>query len=202
MGKVIFNTSISLDGYSAGPNAGTENPMGDGGDALFAWYNMGDIPYSMEGDVPPSMLSRQSIDHLREYVSSIGAVITGRKTFDITDGWHGKPPGGIPFIVLTHNPPREWQYEGSPYTFVTGGIEEAVRKAKEAAGSRDVAVGTASTARQCLQAGLLDEMWLDVAPVILGGGESPFEEVGPLQLEPTQVIQAPGVTHMGYRVVR
>lgn len=202
MAKVIFNTSISLDGYSAGPNAGPENPMGDGGDALFTWYSMGDIPYSMEGDVPPSMLSRQSIDHLREYVSSIGAVITGRKTFDITGGWNGKPPGGVPFIVLTHKPPSQWLYEGSPYTFVTGSIENAVKTAMEAAGGKDVAVGTASTARQCLQAGLLDELWLDVAPVILGGGRSPFEQVTGIQLEPIQMIQAPGVTHMGYRVIR
>jgi dihydrofolate reductase len=100
--------------------------------------------------------------------------------------------------------PQEWVYEGSPFTFVTDGVGSAVEKAKEAAGEKDVAVGAASIVQQCIRAGLLDEVHINLVPVLLGGGVRLFEHLGgtPIDLESTRVIEAPGVTHLTFRVVR
>ena len=110
----------------------------------------------------------------------------------------------MPIVVLTHSVPDGWEYEGSPFTFVTDGLESAVEQAREAAGEKDVAVGAASLVQQCLAAGLLDEVHVDVVPVLLGGGVRLFDNLGPghIELERTEVIEAPGVTHMTFRVVR
>jgi dihydrofolate reductase len=111
---------------------------------------------------------------------------------------------GVPTFVVTHTVPQEWVYEGSPFTFVTDGVESAVEKAKEAAGEKDVAVGAASIAQQCIRAGLLDEIHIDLVPVLLGSGVRLFEHLGtePIELESTRVIEAPGVTHLTFRVVK
>ena len=204
MGKVIFNNSISLDGFVAGPNDNPDNGLGDGGMALFDWYFSGDVPFQMEGDVPAFKVSQASADYLLEWINSVGAMVAGRRMFDIAGAWGGNPPGGGPCFILTHNPPREWLKEGSPFTFVTDGIESAIRQAKAAAGGKDVAIGSASIAQQCLRAGLLDEIRLDIAPVLLGSGVRLFENLGemPVKLEIIHVIDTPAVTHVGYRVVK
>lgn len=204
MGKVIFNNSISLDGFVAGPNDNPDNGLGDGGMALFDWYFSGDVPFQMEGDVPPMKVSKASADYLREWITTVGAMVAGRRMFDIAGAWGGNPPGGGPCFILTHHPPQEWMKEGSPFTFVTDGVESAIRQAKVAAREKDVAIGSASIAQQCLRAGLLDEIHLDIAPVLLGGGVRLFENLGemPVKLEIIQVIDTPAVTHMGYRVAR
>lgn len=202
MPKVVFSTSISIDGYVAGPNDGPENGLGDGGDALFRWYFSGDTDVQVPG-APPMKLSKVSAEHFLNGISTIGAMICGRRMFDIAQAWGGTPPGS-PCFVVTHHPPQEWMKDGSPFIFVTDGVESAIRQAKAAAGDKDVAISSASIAKQALAAGLLDELWLDVAPVLLGGGVQLFENMGtmPVEMEIIQVINAPGVTHVGYRVMR
>ena len=132
--------------------------------------------------------------------------MTGRRTFDITNGWGGKHPIGedIPIFVLTHSVPDGWDYEGSPFTFVTDGVQSAVEQARAAAGEKNVAVGAASLVQQCLKAGLLDEVHVDVVPVLLGAGVRLFDNLGtePIELESTALIADPDVTHMTFRVLK
>jgi dihydrofolate reductase len=204
VGKVSTGLSMSLDGFIAGPNDGPERPLGEGGERLFAWYSEGDTEYRLPGTDMVVRVSPQSAELLREAHARMGAFVTGRRTFDITGGWGGRPPLGVPTFVLTHTVPQEWVYEGSPFTFVTEGVERAVELAKQAAGNKDVAVGAASIAQQCIRAGLLDEIHIDLVPVILGGGVSLFERSGgaPIGLESTEVVEGVGVTHLTFRVVR
>jgi dihydrofolate reductase len=124
--------------------------------------------------------------------------------FDVSGAWGGKHPMDVPVVVLTHIVPQEWVYEGSPFTFVTEGIEQAVEHAQAIAGDKTVGVGGADVTRQCLKAGLLDEIGIDLVPVLLGSGVRLFEHLGiePVELERTSVTEAPGVTHIRFRVVK
>ena len=204
MGKVATGLSMSLDGFIAGPNDGPRSPLGDGGERLFAWYSGGDTDYGLPGTEMVFKVSRASAELLRVAHSKMGAFVTGRRTFDITNGWGGSPPLGVPTFVVTHTVPQEWVYEGSPFTFVTDGVESAVEQAKAVAGDKDVAVGAASIAQQCIRAGLLDEIHMDLVPVLLGGGVQLFDHLGtePIELESTQVIEGAGVTHLAFRLVK
>src|ERR687897_987591 len=168
MGKVATWLSMSLDGFIAGPNDGPERPLGDGGERLFAWYSSGDTEYRLPGTEMVFKVSPQSAALLREAHSKMGAFVTGRRTFDITNGWGGNPPLGVPTFVGTHTVPQEWVYKESPFTFVTDGFESALAQAKAVAADKDVAVGAASIAQQCIRAGLLDEIHVDLVPVLLG----------------------------------
>ena len=204
MGKVAMGLSMSLDGFIAGPNDGPERPLGEGGERLFEWYSSGDTEYGLPGTEMVFRISPQSAELLREAHARMGAFVTGRRTFDITNGWGGNPPLGVPTFVVSHSVPREWVYEGSPFTFVTDGVESAVEQARAVAGEKDVAVGAASVVQQCIRAGLLDEIHVDLVPVLLGGGVRLFEHLGstPIELESTRVVEAVGVTHLTFRVVR
>ena len=204
MGKVVLEISMPLDGFVAGPNDGPERPLGDGGERLFQWYSSGDTAFPLPGTDMVFKISRASAELLRVSWSTIGAAVTGRRTFDIAGGWGGKPPGGVPYFVVTHTVPQEWVKEGSPFTFVTDGVESAVRQAKKAAGDKNVAVSSANIMQQCLKAELLDEIQIDLVPVLLGDGVRLFDHLGiaPIQLECTRVIEAPGVTHLRFRVVK
>jgi dihydrofolate reductase len=155
MGKVAMGLSMSLDGFIAGPNDGPERPLGEGGERLFAWYSGGETEYRLPGTEMVFEVSPQSAELLREAHSKMGAFVTGRRTFDITNGWGGRHPLGAPTFVVTHTVPQEWVYEGSPFTFVTDGVESAVEQAKAVAGDKDVAVGAASIVQQCVRAGCL-----------------------------------------------
>ena len=201
MGKVVFNMTMSLDGFVAGPNDNPDNGLGDGGDALFNWYFSGDTEILLSR--APLKVSAQSAKILKDAVETYGAGVWGRKTFDIAHAWGGHPPGSPAFIV-THNIPQEWVYEGSPFTFVTNGVENAIRQAKEAAGEKDVVVCTASILQQCLNAGLMDEIHVDVAPLLLGRGVRLFDHLtmDATKLERIRVVDVPGVTHLGFRVVK
>lgn len=203
MGKVVFNMTVSLDGFVAGLNDSPEEGLGDGGDALFNWYFSGDTEILLSEGTPPLKISAQSAALLKEAVESSGAGVWGRRTFDIAHAWDGHPPG-TPAFIVTHNIPQEWVYEGSPFTFVTDGVESVIRQAKEAAGEKDVVVSTASILQQCLNAGLMDEIHLDVAPLLLGKGVRLFDQlnIDPIRLERIRVVEAPGVTHIGFRVVK
>ena len=203
MGKVVFNMTVSLDGSVSGPNDSPDQGLGEGGDALFNWYFSGDTEILLSEGTPPLKVSKQSAALLKESVETYGAGVWGRKTFDIAHAWGGHPPGSPAFIV-THKIPQEWVYEGSPFTFVTDGVESAIRQAQQAAGDKAVVVCTASILQQCLNAGLMDEMHLDVAPLLLGNGVRLFDhlDIDPINLERIRVVEAPGVTHIGFRVVK
>ncbi len=205
MGKVRTGHSMSLDGCIAGPNDGPEAPMGDGGERLLAWYSGGDTEYRLPGTEMVFRVSPQSAELLRETRTTTGALVTGRRTFDLTHGWGGEHPLGVPVFVLTHTVPQEvWVYEGSPFTFVTDGLESALEQAKAVAGDKDVGVIGASLVQQCIRAGLLDEIHFDLVPVLLGEGVRLFDHLGtePIELESTRVIEGAGVTHLTFRVVK
>jgi dihydrofolate reductase len=204
MGKVMVSLSMSLDGFIAGPNDGPENPLGDGGERLFRWYSSGDTDFRWPSGTMTSKVSAISAAYLREMVPAIGALVTGRRTFDIAHAWGGRHPVNVPVVVLTHAIPQEWAEKASIFTFISDGVESAVARAKEIAGSKDVAVDAASLAQQCLKAGLLDEICIDLVPVLLGGGVRLFDRlsVAPIGLERVRVIEAPGVTHLVFRVSR
>ena len=204
MGKVRTGHSTSLDGFIAGPNDGPEAPMGHGGERLLGWYATGDTEYRLPGTEMVFKVSAQTAELLRETRTTTGALVTGRRTFDLTNGWGGRHPLDVPVFVVSHTVPQEQVSEGSPFTFVTEGVEDAVEQARAVAGEKDVAVGAASIAQQCIRAGLLDEVHINLVPVLLGGGVRLFEHLGitPIELESTRVVEAPGVTHLGFRVLR
>ena len=177
MGKVATGLSISLDGFIAGPNDGSHSPLGDGGERLFAWYSGGETEYRLPGTELVFKVSPQSAELLREVENTMGACVTGRRTFDISGGWGGRPPLGVPTFVVTHTVPQDWVYAGSPFEFVTDGVESAVRQAKAVAGEKDVAVMAASIVQQCIGAGLLDEI---VVNLILSSGSSNEGLPGPI----------------------
>jgi dihydrofolate reductase len=195
---------MSLDGFIAGPNDGLQSPLGDGGERLFAWYSGGDTEYRLPGTEMVFKVSPQSAELLRVTHRTMGAFVTGRRTFDIANAWGGRPPLGVPTFVVTHTVPQEWVYEGSPFTFVMDGVESAVEKARAVAGVKIIAVGAASIAQQCIRAGLLDEIHVDLVPVLLGNGVRLFDHLGtePIELESTRVIEGAGVTHLTFRVVK
>lgn len=204
MGKVGTGFSTSLDGFIAGPNDSPERPLGDGGERLFAWYFGGDTEYTMPGGGMTLKVSPQSADLLRESHEKTGALVVGRRHFDLANGWSGRHPMDLPVFVVSHSIPREWVYEGSPFTFVTSDVESAVERARAIAGDKDVGVGGANIAQQAIKAGLVDEVGVDLVPVLLGGGVRFFDHLGDgrIELERTRVIEAPGVTHLRFRVVK
>jgi len=151
MAKVAVALTVSLDGYIAGPNDGSELPLGEGGAALFEWYFNGDTP-SRHYD--RFKLSKSSAEVFDAGIDSCGAVVTGRRTYDIAGAWGGDGPvPGRPLFVLTHNVPAEVPATSVPYTFVTDGIESAIQQAKAAAGDKYVALAGSQAAQQCLRAG-------------------------------------------------
>jgi dihydrofolate reductase len=204
MSKVIVELSMSLDGFVAGPNDSPERPLGEGGERLFQWYASGDTALPLPGTAMVFQVSRASAELLREERDTFGAMVVGRRTFDIAKAWGGHPPGGGACFVVTHIVPQAWVYDGSPFTFVTDGVASAIRQAKHAAGDKHVAVSSANIVQQCLKLGVLDEIHIDLAPVPLGQGVRLFDHLGaaPIELERTRVVEAPGVTHLRFRVVK
>jgi dihydrofolate reductase len=179
---------------------------------LFDWYFDGDTPIrryeaavSQGVSVPPFRLSSSSAAVFEELVESGGAVVTGRRTYDIADAWGGNGPlPGLPLFVLTHHVPEHVPHGQSRYTFVTDGVENAIGQAKAAAGDKDVSLMGASIAQQCLRAGLLDEIQIHLAPVLLGSGVRLFDHLDTqnIELEKIRVVDSPGVTHLRFRVVK
>ncbi|NMB90588.1 MAG: deaminase [Chloroflexi bacterium] len=195
--------TMSLDGFVSGPHDGPDNGLGDGGDQLFEWYFGGDTEVPISDGNMTLKVSPQSAALLQEAFQSYGAGVWGRRTFDIARAWGGHPPGK-PCFIVTHHVPDEWVYPGSPFVFVTDGVESAVRQARAAAGDKDVVLCTASILQQCLDAGLVDEIHVDVAPLLLGDGVRLFDhlKIEPTRLECIRVVSAPGVTHLGFRLLR
>jgi dihydrofolate reductase len=200
MGKVMVSLSISLDGYIAGPDDGLEHPLGRGGERIFAWMNAGPESARVNEWLAPPEASKAIID---AWSTDCGAIVSGRRTFDIAGGWKDGHPIDVPIFVVTHEAPTggEW----SPRVqFVTDGLVRAVELAQEAAGDKDVSVCAANPVQQLLRAGLLDEIEVSVTPTLLGGGVRLFDHIGdePIDLEQIDVTPSDGVTHLRYRVVR
>jgi dihydrofolate reductase len=211
MSSVKCHISISLDGFVAGPNQSVENPLGEGGERLHEWAFPTDSWREQHGKEG----GRHSPDAevAAEVVEGVGAYIMGRKMFGGGDGpwdeawtgwWGEDPPFHTPVFVLAHHEREPLPMQGgTTFTFVTGGIESALEQARAAAGDRDVMIaGGASAVQQYLAAGLLDELYLHIVPVLLGAGERLLEGVGDPRLEPVQVVASPAVTHVKYRVGR
>ena len=213
MAELICSISISLDGFVAGPNPSLEEPLGEGGELLHEWAFAATSwreSHGLEGGE-----KNADSDVIEESLRATGAVVMGRKMFSGSegpwendpraDGWWGDdPPFHVPVFVLTHHA-RETKVMqgGTSFNFVTDGIEAALEQARAAAEEKDVLLaGGASVVQQYLKAGLLDELQIHVAPVLLGGGTSLFEQLGiePLGLEATRVIASPSVTHLRFRV--
>jgi dihydrofolate reductase len=212
MAKVSVALTMSLDGFIAGPNDGAELPLGEGGTRLFNWYFDGDTAVRRYQEaarrgvsVPPFKLSSSSAEVFEELIESGGAVVTGRRTYDIAGAWGGNGPlPGVPLFVVTHNVPEHVPQGESHYTFVTQGVESAIEQARAAAGDKYVGLMGASVPQQCLRAGLLDEIQIHLVPVLLGGGVRLFDHLGSdkIELETIRVVDSPGVTHLRFRVVK
>jgi dihydrofolate reductase len=204
MGTVGTSLTMSLDGFIAGPNDGPENPLGEGGMPLFDWYTAGDTEYTMPSGRMTVRVSAASAEMLRKAHAETGALVTGRRTFDLAHGWGGRHPIDVPVFVVTHTPPQEWLDKPSPFTFVTEGVETAIAQAKAVAGDKNVAVGAASLVQQSLRAGLLDVVQVELVPILLGKGIRLFDNLGDrqIQLNLIDVIEGTGVTHLRYSVVK
>jgi dihydrofolate reductase len=195
MATVISSFSTSLDGFIADP-ADEVGP-------LFDWYSSGDVEVRPPGYPMVWHLSEGSARHWQELIDRAGAMVCGRRLFDHTRGWGGNPPLGVPTFVVSHRPPpSDWPPRpDAPFTFVTSGLAAAVDQAKAVAGGdRIVSVAGANVAQQCLNAGLLDEVWIELVPVFLGKGIRYFDNVAPAALESPRIIEGDGVTHLRYRV--
>ena len=196
MTQVIAIMSMSLDGFVA--------DLDDGVAEVFDWYvGSGDVEVRTGGAHPMTFsMSQASAAHVRGLTSGLGAVLTGRRTFDVAQGWGGQHGWG-PAFVMTHHVPDGWPRPGSTVYFVTDGVKSAVARAKAAAGGKSVGVHGADVIRQCLAAGLLDELSIDVAAVLLGSGvrlfDQPHAGTSTVLGDPT-VVQGVGVTHLRYPV--
>jgi dihydrofolate reductase len=195
MATVIAEMSMSVDGFVA-------DPFDEVG-PLFDWYGNGDV------EVPTAQperwtfrTSEASARYLRESLQRTGAIVAGRRLFDVAGGWGGTHPWGVPVFVVTHSLPEGWPREDAPFTFVTDGLERAVARAKATAGEGWVGVAGPNVAQQCLDARLLDEVRINLVPVLLGEGIRFFGNLSnaPLALEGPNVIEGIGVTHLRYRV--
>jgi dihydrofolate reductase len=198
MTKVLAGITTSVDGYVAGPGDGPGKGLGEGGERLHYWVFGGPWSYDSGSTGEPT---GEDAAWLEETMARVGAVVGGRWTYEAADRWGDTNPWGLPFFIVTHRPEEE--PAGGAFTFVDG-VEEAVARAREAAGDKDVHVmGGADVIRQALAAGLVDELTIIVAPVVLGGGKHLFEGFDQsLELEHIGVRQSPLATFVDYRVKR
>ena len=196
MAKVVAGITTSIDGYVAGPNDGPDKGLGEGGERLHFWVFGGPWTYDAE---PSGEATGEDAAWLGEVMSRIGAVVGGRWTYEAAKHWGDKNPWGLPVFIVTHRPDEE--PEGGAFRFVSG-VEQAVELAREAAGGKDVHVmGGAEVIRQALAAGIVDELTIIIAPVVLGGGKRLFDGFSTsLELEHLGVRQSPFATFIDYRV--
>ena len=196
MTKVTAGITMSVDGYIAGPDDGPEKGLGEGGERLHYWVFGGPWIYDSEAR---GEATGEDAAWLEQAISRLGAVVGGRWTYEAARHWGDENPWGLPFFIVTHRPDEE--PEGGAFIFVDG-VAEAIARAREAAGDKDVSVmGGADVIRQALEAGLVEELTIIVAPVVLGGGKRLFEGfTTPLDLEHIGVRQSPFATFIDYRV--
>jgi dihydrofolate reductase len=199
MGKSIMGAAaVSLDGFIADDN--------DGVGPLFDWLDYGDVAWSFPGTDGESRTTQASADFMLSHYRNLAANVIGRRLFDLTNGWNGKPAAGEHVFVVTPQPPTDWEHaDSAPFTFVDG-VEKAIAAAKEFAGDRDVDVAAGQIGGQALKLGLIDQVVVNVVPVVFGSGR-PFFATGcltePLLLEnPTTIVRGDRVTHLVYDVVK
>jgi dihydrofolate reductase len=214
MSKVRVQIGTSLDGYVAGPNQSEEEPLGEGGEQLHEWMLPLAAFREQHGEQGGEVNASTAI--VEEMFEGVGAGIMGRNMFGPVQGgdwgdrswkgwWGDDPPYHMPVYVLTHHEREPLEMEGgTTFHFVTDGIDSALEQARSAAGDQDVLInGGASVIRQYLAAGVVDELTLSIAPILLGEGEPLFDETtSDLKLEQLRAVEAPGVAHLKYRVVK
>jgi dihydrofolate reductase len=198
MGRTVMGAVVSLDGFIADDN--------DGVGPLFDWYANGDVTWAFAGSEEECRTSQASADFMRSQYRDVAAVVIGRRLFDLTNGWNGKPAAGEHVFVVTHQPPTDWEHAGSaPFTFVAG-VEKAIAAAKAFAGDRVVDVAAGQIGSQALMLGLIDQVLVNQVPVVFGSGRPFFATGGlsePLRLEnPTTIVRGDRVTHLVYDVNR
>lgn len=193
MARVLAEMSVSLDGYVADPS--------DRVDALHAWYGNGEVETPTGTDGVGFRTSAASAEVLRDALASSGALVTGRRNFDIAGGWGGSHPLGVPVFVVTHSVPEGWPRDGAPFTFVDS-VEGALSGARAVAGDKTVVIASPSIAQQALELGLLDEIAISLVPVLLGDGIPFFARraVQPIELSDPRVVQGTGVIHLSFQV--
>ena len=197
MSKVITEASMSLDGYIAKQ----DNTIGH----LFDWLQNGDVEIESPAGDMTVRLSRQSADHWQSWTPQVGALVVGRTLFDATGGWNGRHTFDVPVVVVTHRVPTEWieTHPDAPFTFVTDGVEAAVAQAERLAAGGTVFVSAGNIAGQCLELGLIDEVMIDLVPVVMGDGRPFFGQLATEDLllgDPTVSIQGKNVTHLVFPI--
>jgi dihydrofolate reductase len=201
--RVVVDLSMSLDGFITGPDPTREHGLGTGlGEQLHGWYFSGEKHNPHSDFFKPGEGSEAVVE---EMMTGNGAAVVGRNLYDITQGWGGNHPiHGLHCFVVTHEPPASVPRGDTRFTFVTDGVESAVRQARAAAGNKRVGVAGANVAQQALKAGVVDELMIHLVPLLLGSGVRLFDHLAAMQLrlEILDVTPAKGVTHMHYRVAR
>src|SRR5271170_4292608 len=192
MADVIGALTMSVDGFIAHPD--------DSVGPLFDWYDNGDTALRWPGLGMVSHVTPASAGYLRDTIERTGAIVVGRRVYDYTSGWGGNHPLGVPLFLVTHRPPQSWPTPDAPFTAVPEGVAAAIGQAKAIAGEKAVALAGPSIIQQALDLGLVDEIAVDLAPVLLGDGIRFFGELArPLLLDDPQVIPGERVTHLRFR---
>jgi dihydrofolate reductase len=192
MTRFVADMSMSLDGYVARTD--------DHPDHLFDWMFTGDVEVATNAPGVSFRTSEASAGAVRGAVQGVGAILGGRRYFDLAQGWGGEHPMGVPAVVLTHSVPDGWPRDGSTVVFNTEGLASAVEQARSLAGGKDVAVASPSLVRQCLDAGVLDAVSIHLVPIVLGAGVPYFPAGAPAALADPDVTAADGVLHLHYEV--
>jgi dihydrofolate reductase len=194
MAKVISAMTMSLDGFVAHEDDGVEH--------LFDWYNNGDVVIEWPGNDMVSRVSSASARYLVDLIEGVGALVVGRRVFDYTNGWDGGHPFGVPVFVATHSTPEGWPRDDAPFTFVHDGVKRAVALAREVAGEKMVALAGPNIIQQGLNAGLVDEVRIDLVPVLIGAGVRLFDhlERPPVFFSNPTVVEGERVVHLIYEV--
>jgi dihydrofolate reductase len=202
MGSTLLNMTVSLDGFGAGEHIDVEHPLGVGGERLHDWiFTAGGDRSVTAGGTSPGGVDAQV---MRELAETTGAVLIGRRTFDVGLGHWQDTPYPLPCVVLTHETRSPMAMTSASFTFVTSGIADAVEQARKFAGEKNVLImGGADVGQQALRAGLVDEIQIQLVPVLIGAGTRLFDHLGTdrIELERTRTIESPYVTHLRFRVV-
>jgi len=196
MGKVVLEATVSIDGFIA--------DLDDQVGPLFDWYAIGTAKADYGDDQRVFSTSAASAQYVEQGAADTGACVIGRRLFDLTNGWGGRPAAGDAVFVVTHRPPDDWPFPDAPFSFVTDGVASAIRQAQNVAGDRDVSVMAGDVGNQALRDGLIDEIRLDLVPVVLGGGRRFFGGDGSptLMLDDPRIIEGDRVTHLVYNARR
>ncbi|HEY1636684.1 MAG TPA: dihydrofolate reductase family protein [Acidimicrobiales bacterium] len=190
MATVVAGLSMSLDGFIAHPDDSVRH--------LFDWYGNGEVEIHWPGNDMVSHVTLASATYLRDAIAKVGALVVGRRVFDYTQGWAGSHPFGAPVFVVSHSVPDGWPRADAPFTIVTDGVGSAVAQASEVAGDKTVGLAGPNIIQQCLNSGLLDELSIELVPVLLGEGIRFFDNltISPIMFENPTVIEGDRVTHL------